>query len=138
MEIILFLITLTCVVVIAFNLYVLELNAAINLEAIIAVLDMFFAIAMAFVYFYISEWITMDLMKIGDNLYNSPWYCVLAVEQQKLLVLSIQQAQRERRLRGLGLFDGSLVVFASVIAREMCTLIQVSGMDIERDFLGPF
>lgn len=116
MEMILFFITLSCITDIAFDLYVLELNATISLEAITAVLDITVITSFAFAYFSLSEWITRDLFQIGEHFYNSPWYRtgVLSAKQQKLLVLAIQQAQCEVRLQGLGLFDGSLAVFSSV------------------------
>lgn len=114
MDMILFFLLLTCVIDIAVNLYVLEMNTSIDLATITAVVDMLFATGFTFTYFYLSEWITADLVEISDHFYNSPWCGVLVAKQQRLLVLTIQQAQREVRLKGLGLFDGSLAVFLSV------------------------
>lgn len=116
MELLLFFITMTCIVDIAFNLYILELISSISLGTIIAVLHMVFATNLTFAYYYLSEWMTRDLAQIGEHFFNSPWYRVLSAKEQRLLAFAIQQAQREIRLRGLGLFDGSLTVFSSVFA----------------------
>lgn len=118
MDIILFFITLTCTVVIAFNLYVLEICDSIDLEILVALMDVWFIVAMTFGYFYLSEWITADLLAVGDTFYDSPWYW-LPAKQQRILTLPIQRAQRAFRLKGLGLFDCSLVFFLTVDAIEM-------------------
>lgn len=73
----------------------------------------FSLVGLTFVYFYLSESITMDFLEIGDLFYNSSWHR-LPAKQQKRLAMAIQQAQRELRLTAIGLFDCSLVVFASV------------------------
>ena len=96
------------------NLYILELRPGLSLDAITAALVMVLATGLAFAYFYLSEMITTDLSRIGDSFYDSPWHRVLSTRQQKMLVLPIQQSQRAYRLKGLGLFDGSLAVFSAV------------------------
>lgn len=105
--------TFTCITVIVFNLFVIELSSTITLEIYCALGDLFTGLALTFVYFYLSEWITSDLLEIGDYFYNSAWYR-LPAKQQKLLVLPIRRAQREFRLKGFGLFDCSLEVFGMV------------------------
>lgn len=112
MEFILFNITFTCVIVIACNLYVLETNA-LSLATIVALVDMISIVGLTFTYSFWSDWITINLMDIGDIFYQSAWYR-LPVKQQKRLVLPIQRAQRLICLRCLGLFDCSLPVFLSV------------------------
>lgn len=113
MKVVLFSMTFTCGIVIAANLVVFELNESFNLEIFVAFLDMVVEIVMTFAHFYLAEWITSDLLSIGDHFYNSAWFC-LPLKQQKLLVLPIQRAQRELRLKGLGLFECSLPVFSMV------------------------
>lgn len=121
MRVILFNLTITCTIVIALNLFVLELNESISIEMVIAFADMNMILLLTFGHFYLSEWITLDLLRIGDHFYNSAWYRLLSVKQQKLLVLPIQRAQREIRLKGLAFFECSLLVFSSVniIFREI-------------------
>ena len=113
MEMILFGWTLTCIVSIAFNLFVVELIETFTLEIYVALLNVILTCALTFGQFYLSEWITQDLLGIGDMFYDSPWYR-LPTKRQKLMVLPLQRAQRELRLKGLGLFDCSLAVFATV------------------------
>lgn len=114
MKVTLFNSTFTCVICIAFNLFVIELIESVNVEMMVAFIDIGFVIGLTFAYFYLAEWITSDLLSIGDHFYSSAWF-QLPVKQQKLLALPIQQAQRELRLKGLGLFDCSLPVFSSVM-----------------------
>lgn len=113
MNMILFNITLACSTNIACNLYVLELNAAINVEAIAAFLNMFVILGLTFGYYYFAERITQDLLSIGDAFYGSAWYR-LEGKNQKLLMLPIMRAQRVFRLSGLGIFYCSLSVFSKV------------------------
>lgn len=117
MKVVLFNMTFTCSIVIALNLFVFELSETLNLELIVAFIDMAGISPLTFALFYFAERITSDLLSIGDHFYNSAWF-QLPVKQQKLLVLPIQQAQRERRLKGLGLFDCSLALFSSVSFAE--------------------
>lgn len=100
-------------IVIALNLLVFELNESLNLEMIVALCNMVVMIGMIFAHFLLAEWITSDLLSIGDHFYKSAWFR-LPVMRQKLLIVPIQRAQREVRLKGLGLFDCSLAVFSSV------------------------
>lgn len=113
MDLIIFNITFTCTAVIAFNLLVVELNESINFEMLVAFADLVVVLLITALYFFHSEWITSDLYEIGDNFYNSPWY-ILPIRQQRLLVLPIQRAGREFRLKGLGIFECSLVLFLAV------------------------
>lgn len=113
MEVVLFILNLACTLVIAFNLFVVEISDAFTLEAMVALVDLIVILGEMFVFSYLSEWITTDLLDIGDIFYNSPWYR-LPIKQQKLLVLPIQRTGRELRLTGLGLFDCSLMRFSAV------------------------
>lgn len=113
MELIIFNITFTCIIVITCNLFVIETNDTLSFPIIVALCDMFSLVGLSFIYFYFSEQITFSLMEIGDFFYDSAWYR-LPSKQQSHLVLPIQRAQREFRLRGLHLFNCSLPVFLSV------------------------
>lgn len=97
----------------AFNLYVFELNDALNLEIIAAFFDLVIALVITFINCYLSEQITTALFEIGDNFYDMPWY-QLSTKQQKGLVFPIQRAQRELRLTGLGLVDCTLGLYSTV------------------------
>lgn len=114
MELILFNITFTCIIGIAFNLSVIDLNDSLSLEIIVALADLLLILSLTLAYFYLSEWITSDLLEIGDIFYNAAWYR-LPTMQQKLLIFPILRAGRPLHLKGLGFFDCSLALFASVI-----------------------
>lgn len=113
MEFIIFNITFTCIIVIACNLFIIETNDALSFPIIVALADVITLVGLSFIYFYVSERITSKMMEIGDIFYHSAWYR-LPTKQQSCLILPIQRAQREFRLRGLGLYDCSLPVFFSV------------------------
>lgn len=113
MDIILFFVALDCSVVIACDLLVFEITNTIDADTIVVFFDIFLTLFMAFSYFYLSEWITTDLLEIGDHFYDSPWYR-LPVKQQRLLMLPILRTERVFRLKGLGIFDCSLAVFSAV------------------------
>lgn len=113
MGVIVFNITLTCTITIACHLLLFELNESVGLDVIVASGNFCSIVGLTFAYHALSEWITSDLFEIGDIFFNSPWQ-QLPPKHQKLLVLSIQRAQRELRLSGLGLFNCSLAVFGTV------------------------
>lgn len=113
MEWILFNTMFSCVIVIACNLFVIESNDALSYEIIVALIDTISLVGISSLYFYFSERITTNMSEIDNIFYHSAWYR-LTPKQQSHLVLPIQRAQREFRLRGLGIFDCSLPVFLSV------------------------
>lgn len=113
MEPILFNMAFTCVIVLACNLFVAEINSTLNFQMMTALIDTIAVVGLAFTFFYFSDWITIKLLEIGDIFFNLAWY-QLPVTQQKLLILPIQRGHREIRLKCLGLFDCSLPVFVSV------------------------
>lgn len=61
----------------------------------------------------LSENVTGCLEIVGDHFYGIPWYS-LGPKQQKLFVLTIQRAQKQFRINGLGIVDCSLEIFALV------------------------
>lgn len=113
MELISFSMILACTLVIALNLLAIELNYAISIEMLNVFINFSLMLISTFMYCYLSECLTSDLLDIGDIFYNSAWY-QLAVKEQRLSMLPIERAQRVFRLRGLGLFDCSLTVFSTV------------------------
>lgn len=119
MEAILFVVTLVCTLVIAMNLLAIELIDAITTETMNAVLNTFFELLFMFMFCSLSEYMTSDLLEIDDIFYNSAWYR-LPVKKQRLVVQPIERAQRVFRLKGLGLFDCSLAVFATVKLLFFC------------------
>lgn len=125
MELILFNMTSTCTIAIAFNLYVLEFNGQFIMQIMVAIIDLVIILWLTFAHFYLSERITCDLLEAGDCFYNSPWYR-LKINQQKLLVIPIQRAQQEVRLKGLGIFECSLAGFLSVVVGIVSAHIEVN------------
>lgn len=103
----------TCTIIIALDLFAMELTDPVSVEKLNAFLDLFVELLLLFMYCYFSEYLTSDLLEVGDNFYNSDWYQLPAKEQQ-LLTLPIRRAQRVFRLKGCGLFDCSLPVLSSV------------------------
>lgn len=89
----LFLITLECTVTFAFNLYVLELNPAISMKAVVAILSIVIAVSFTFAHFYLSEWLTSNLLSVAGSFYDSSWYRVLPMKQQKLLMLPSRRSR---------------------------------------------
>lgn len=113
MEMTVFTTALLCTIVLALSLFKVELNGLLSMETMVAFINTTAVLMLMLIYCYLSECLTSDLLEVGDIFYNSMWY-QLPVSKQRLLVLPIARAQRVFRLRGLGLFDCSLVVFSSV------------------------
>lgn len=95
------------------HLLTIDRNGLLSLEGLCAIIASAIALLVLYIHCYASEHLTADLMAIGDIFYDSTWYR-LPVKQQKLLVLPIQRATQEFRLKGSGLIDCSLAVFLSV------------------------
>lgn len=121
MTVILFGMTLTCTTAIALDLLAIELNSAYSLDRMNAIIDSFIMMSNMLVYSCLSEFISSDLIEIGDFFYNLAWY-QLPVEKQKLFGLPIQRAQRIFQLNGMGLCNCSLEVFSKVFfyAAHVC------------------
>lgn len=113
MEPILFNMAFTCIIVLACNLFVIEINDRMSFQIMTALIDTIAVVGLAFTFFYFSDSITIKLEEIGDIFFYSAWYR-LPVKQQSLLIAPIQRAQRKIRLRCMGFFDCSLPVFLSV------------------------
>lgn len=105
---------LTCALVIAFNLLLLDSTDHFDLRIATSLYNVFTITSLTFIFCLVSEKITEALFGIGDAFYESPWY-FLSSQHQKHLVLIIARSQRELRLEGLGIFFCSLGTFAQVI-----------------------
>lgn len=113
MGVILFSITLICTIVIAFSLFVVESFDILSTEMFVAFVNVWSVLGLTFAYFYFAEWMTNDLLGIGDMFFNVAWYR-LPLKQQQLYAMPILRAERVLRLTGLGLFDCSLMTFSTV------------------------
>lgn len=129
MQVILFIITMTCTINIAFNLFVLELNESFSFEMADASINMLVMLSLTFAYFYFSERVTVDLLRIDESFYNSAWYRLLTAKQQRRLVLPIQRAQRAFRLTCWGLIDCSLPVFLQIIKTAASYFIMIRRLN---------
>lgn len=99
-------------VIMAFNLFGLE-TAKLDLYTVLAFTELMCTIVPTYIYCYLSEQLTADLLDIGDIFYSSVWY-KLPVNLQRLVTLPILRSQWPILLSGLGLIDCSLSVFLSV------------------------
>lgn len=105
---------LTCALVIAFNLLLLDSIDHIDLRIATSLYNMSTITSLTFIFCLVSENITETLFDIGDGFYESLWY-YLPIHHQKQLILIIARSQRELRLEGLGIIFCSLDTFARVI-----------------------
>lgn len=104
---------LICAAVTAFNLFALESNGFLSLNAAVSIYLMVTALITTFLYCYLAEKFTADLKEIGLIFYHSNWF-QLSIKHQKMFVLLIKRSQREFRLSCFGLIDCTLKVFSSV------------------------
>lgn len=103
---------LVCAVIIAFNLFGLE-TATLDMHTFLAAAELIDTVILTYIYCYLSEQITSDLVDIGDIFYGSDWYG-MPVKFQKLVALPILRSQREIQLSGLELIDCTLTIYLSV------------------------
>lgn len=113
MSLIIFTMIITCTLIIAFNLFAIEVLDPLSVETMTIISNLFLELFLLFMYCFLSECLTLDLLDVGDIFYNSEWF-QLPAKQQLLLMLPIKRAQSVFRLKGLGLVDCSLIVFSSV------------------------
>lgn len=104
---------LICAAVTAFNLFALEANGFLNLNAAVSLYLMISALITTFLYCFLADRFTTDLLDIAMIFYGSTWY-QLPSHHQRIFVLLIKRSQREIRLKCFGLIDCSLSVFSSV------------------------
>lgn len=66
-----------------------------------------------FLFCKLSENVSVRLLLIDDAFYGCSWY-YLNASQQKLILMATQRAQKEFRMRGLGIVNCSLEMFLTV------------------------
>lgn len=113
MGLIIFTMITTCTVITAFNLFAIELLGVFGVEAMNIFSNLSLELLLLFMYCFLSESLTGDLLDVGNIFYSSEWF-QLTAKEQLLLMLPMRRAQCEFRLKGLGLVDCSLNVFSSV------------------------
>lgn len=115
MSVSLFLLLLVCAVLLAIYMVgTVGMTASLtDLTFMLSVMCTLLTALSTYVFCFFSENVTNDLHSIGDAFYQANWYAHPA-KQQKLYMLSIQRAQREFRMTGLGVVDCSLQVYSSV------------------------
>lgn len=89
------------------NVTAIDFNLLLNLDCLLTYL------IICYIYCHFSENMTTKSFEIGDIVYNSFWY-KMSIKEQKIIILMIQQSQKEFRLSGLGLIDCSLATFLTV------------------------
>lgn len=105
---------LVCASVIAFNLFVLESNTNYSLMSIvISVYTVVTYAGITFGFCIMSDIVADRLCNIDEIFYRIGWYLVTA-KHQRLVLLSIQRAQRPFRFNGFGLINCSLETFTGV------------------------
>lgn len=104
---------LVCAVSLAIFMVGLETSSIFSMNFILALSGLAAIIASTYICCYLSDRMTRALSEIGDIFYAVTWY-ELPVKQQKPLILSIQRAQKEFRMSGLGFVECSLRVFSTV------------------------
>lgn len=116
MQSILFYQLMSCVLFSVFSLFALDQSIfmhKIDFTTICSLAALLSALIPTFVYCYFSEGLTADLLEVSDILYESMWY-KLPNQEQKLLILPIQRAQRVFRLNGFKFVACSLDTFSRV------------------------
>lgn len=105
-----------CITLIAFSLFALDQSMDdINFNTFVSLIALLNAVIPTFVYCYYADGLAVDLLRIGDIFYASMWY-ESRYQEQKLLILSIQRAQKTFQMKGYGIVYCSLEVFAAVSA----------------------
>lgn len=104
-----------CAIILAFNLYSLELNGiSTNLEVFASIYEILFSVTPTFAYCFLSNRVTSRLLEVGDAFYGCAWYA-LAPDQQMLFFAIIQRSQRDMCFSGLGIIECTLESFSSVM-----------------------
>lgn len=114
MSVVIFVHLLGCALIIAFNLILLEASDHIDLQVIACLYIMLSDVATNYLFCFLSERITIALIKIGDSFYESMWYR-LPMQHQMLVPMIIARTQQEFHLKGLQIIPCSLNVFWRVI-----------------------
>lgn len=116
MQSILFYQLITCVLFIACSIFALDQSISkreIDFNSFMNLTSLLCSLIPTFLYCHFADGLTVNLFGIGNIFYSSMWY-KLPSQKQKLLIPSIQRAQRIFRLNGYKIIDCSLEIFASV------------------------
>lgn len=113
LSVVLFFQLLVCAVSLAIFMVGLEKSYIFSMNFILALSGLAAIIASAYICCFLSDRMIRALSEIGDIFYAVAWY-ELPVVQQNPFILSIQRAQKEFRMTGLGFVECSLRVFSTV------------------------
>lgn len=103
-----------CVVDVVFDLISLDQTLhQLNTSTVHSIATLFILLALAFIFCYYADRVTVDLLAVSDIFYNSLWY-KLPFQEQKMLILPIRRAQKKFRLTGYTVFECSIEVFVKV------------------------
>lgn len=103
---------LMCTAIIAFDLFGLEETGASS-GAEITFYTMASGLVQSYLYCKLSENITTDLSDLGDTFYDTLWY-LWPTDKQYLVMMPIERAQKEFRLKGFEFVECSLRIFSTV------------------------
>lgn len=105
---------LNCVIDVVFDLISLDQTLhQLNTTTVHNIATLFTVLALAFIFCYYADRVTVDLLEVSDIFYNSLWY-KLPFQEQQLLILPIRRAQKKFRLKGYTVFECSIEVFVKV------------------------
>lgn len=105
---------ISCTAMLAFSFTAFDGNASkISFDLFCTILQSGLELSSAFVYCANADDITELIASIGDIFYNSLWYR-MNVKEQKLVVSTIQRAQKPFRLNSYGICDCSREKFLKV------------------------
>lgn len=122
MQSILFYQLVNCGIFIAFGLFGMDQSLReINFDTFMCLAALICALIPIFIYCYHADGLSEDLLEIGDIFYATKWY-KLSNQEQKIMMLPIQRAQRIFRLNGYKVIDCSLETFLTVNPRYNCYL----------------
>lgn len=105
---------ISCVLLIVFILLTIDQSAGMDTARIFMSQSLTIFMVVSFIYWYFSENLSANSIKIGDVAYDSLWY-EMPVKQQKAIILMIARSQGEFRLTGLGMIECSFVTFLAVM-----------------------
>lgn len=113
MSIILFYQLLFSAISTAVLLVAIDFDHLLTMATIVSIEGTSCILSSTFVYCKLSENVTSALESIGDGFYERAWY-QMPVKQQQLIIFPIRRSQMKFRLKGFGMIECSLSVFASV------------------------
>lgn len=110
---IIFIVLITNMMIIAFNLFAIESSKVFSLQTLVGVSLLICLLPVIFGYCFLAEVTTANLYGIGGIFYESPWYR-LPVKHQRIVIFPIQRTEQTFRFQSLGVINCSLATFLSV------------------------